>query len=361
MNTELAVIGSGPAGLTAAIEAARYGVEVVIIDENTTPGGQLFKQIHKFFGSKDHKAGIRGIDIGNELLDESEKLGVKILLDTVAWGLFDDHKIGISTQDQSDVIEAKRVVLATGAFENTLAFPGWTLPGVIGAGAAQTIMNIHRVRPGKGVLMVGSGNVGLIVSYQMLLAGIEVVGVVEFLPQFTGWHVHAAKIIRESVPIYTSSTIIRAEGDECVEKVEIAKIGENCKPIIETSRTIDVDTVCLAVGLRPRTRLTEMIDCGMKYLPVLGGFVPIHDDNMETTVKDFYVAGDLAGCEEACTALEEGRLAGIAVAKSLGFVNGNEAEKEKRKVLDSLNDLRLGSFGQMRKDAKDELIRVGEA
>jgi hypothetical protein len=98
----------------------------------------------------------------------------------------------------------------------------------------------------------------------------------------------------------------------------------------------------------------------MKYIQILGGFVPVHDDNMETTVKDFFIAGDLAGCEEACTALEEGRLAGLSVARSLGYTKNNEAEKEKSKILENLNDLRLGSFGQMRMEAKNELMRVEE-
>ena len=323
MNTELAVIGSGPAGLAAAIEAARYGVKVSVIDENATAGGQLFKQIHKFFGSDEHWAGIRGIDIGDILLKQSKELGIRMVLDAVVWGIFEDHKLGISSKKSSDIISAKKVIIATGAYENTLTFPGWTLPGVIGAGAAQTIMNVHRVRPGRRVLMVGSGNVGLIVSYQMLLAGIEVAGIVEFLPHIGGYLVHAAKVMRECIPIYTSSTIIKAEGDDCVKRVVITNVDNKGKPLLETAQTLEIDTVCLSVGLRPRTRLVEMLGCRLKYIPVLGGFVPVHNEDMEKTVKDFYIAGDLTGVEEASTALEEGKLAGIAVAESLGYLKKN--------------------------------------
>ena len=134
-KTELAVIGAGPAGLCAAIEAARNGVEVTVIDENNKPGGQLFKQIHRFFGSEEHLAGTRGFEIGNRLLEEAACCDVRTMLDTVVWGVFPDIKIGISDGRGVSVIEAKKIIIATGAIENAVAFPGWTLPGIMGAGA----------------------------------------------------------------------------------------------------------------------------------------------------------------------------------------------------------------------------------
>ena len=357
VKTELAVIGSGPAGLSAAIEAAKYGVKTIIIDENLKAGGQLFKQIHKFFGSEQHWAGVRGIEIGNILLEKVKDLKIKLLLDTIAWGLFEDNKIGISNNKEgSGLIEAEKIIVATGAFENTATFPGWTLPGIIGAGAAQTMMNVNRVKPGNRVLMVGSGNVGLIVSYQMLLAGIEVVGIVEFLPKIGGYFVHAAKVIREQVPIYLSSTIVEAIGQEFVEKAIIANVDGKGNPIKDTSVELDVDTICLSVGLRPRNKLLDLIGCKMKFLPELGGFVPAHNENMETSIKGFYIAGDLTGVEEASTAIEEGRLAGIAVAESLGYCKKDDVKKIKKDILARLNDLRLGPFGEFRNAAKKKLI-----
>ena len=279
------------------------------------------------------------------------------MLDTIVWGLFDDHRIGISTKKESDVILADKFVIATGAYENTLIFPGWTLPGVIGAGAAQTMMNVHRVKPGKRILMVGSGNVGLIVSYQMILAGIDVVGIVEIMPNIGGYLVHAAKVMRECVPIYLTNTVLRAEGKDFVEKAFIARVDKKGKAIAGTEVELEVDTICLSVGLHPRTRLLEMVGCKMKFLPELGGFIPIHNENMETSIKDFYIAGDLSGVEEASTALEEGRLAGISVAESLGNIKSSDAKKSNKSILERLNDLRLGPFGQYRNDAKKILIK----
>ena len=158
IQTRLAIVGAGPAGLSAAIEAAKAGVKVSLFDENATPGGQLIKQIHKFFGSKDHKAGVRGVDIGKMILKEAYDLSVDIHLDTVVWGVFDQNILAILEKGQFRKVFPEKLILATGASENTIVFEGWTLPGVMGAGAAQTMMNLHRVLPGKRVLMVGSGN-----------------------------------------------------------------------------------------------------------------------------------------------------------------------------------------------------------
>ena len=354
---ELAVVGGGPAGLAAAIEAAKAGVKVSLFDENEKPGGQLFKQIHKFFGSKEHQAGIRGHDIGYQLLNECQKVGVDTRLNTVVWGI-EDNKIGIVNEKASRIVDAKRIIVATGASENPLSFPGWTLPGVMGAGAAQTMMNVDRVLPGTKVLMVGSGNVGLIVSYQLLLAGAEVVAVVEALPKIGGYIVHAAKLRRAGVPILTSTSILEARGKEAVKEATICSLDEKLCPLEGCERTLKVDLICLAVGLSPLAELCWMAGCKFKYLPELGGFVPLHDENMRTTLSYLYVVGDVAGVEEASSALEEGKLAGVSVAEELGYLKKDEAEEEKDRIRKRLSSLRLGPFGDMRAKAKLELMRA---
>ena len=123
-TTDIAVIGAGPAGLSCAVEAARAGAQVTVLDENLKPGGQLFKQIHKFFGSREHKAGIRGFRIGQQLLEETEKLGVEVLLDAAVYGIYEDRLIAYITDGKDHTIKAKKIVMATGASENALAFPG---------------------------------------------------------------------------------------------------------------------------------------------------------------------------------------------------------------------------------------------
>lgn len=357
IETDLAIIGAGAAGLSAAVQAANAGVKVLVIDENSLPGGQLFKQIHKFFGSKDHKAGVRGIAIGEALLSQVEQAGARVMLNSVAYGYFPKSGIGVVHNGRIYLIQAKKLVLAAGAKENYMAFPGSTLPGVMGAGAAQTMINISRVLPGRKVLMLGSGNVGLIVSYQLMQAGAQVVALVEAAPKITGYGVHAGKLRRAGVPILVGHTIKRILGQEQVEAVEIVALDERWNPIDGSEQLLEADTVCLAVGLNPLSELAWQAGCRFTYIPALGGHVPLHDENMETSVPGIYVAGDIAGVEEASSAMEEGNLAGIAAAQALGYLDDPRARERKKLVRQRLNALRAGSFGQVRRDCKEMLLR----
>ncbi|MDO4545540.1 MAG: FAD-dependent oxidoreductase, partial [Bacillota bacterium] len=260
---EVVVIGGGPSGMAAAIEAAKRGAKVLVIDSNQKAGGQLFKQIHKFFGSSAHRAGIRGIDIGNELLTEAKENGVEIWLNSVVIGLFDEKTVAIEIgTDDTDkkvvTVQAEKIVIASGASENVVRFKGWTLPGVIGAGAAQTMVNINRVLPGEKVLMIGTGNVGLIVSYQLMQGGADVVALVEAAPKIGGYAVHASKITRAGVPIKTRHTVIEARGENRVEQAVIGQVDENWQIIPGTEEVLDVDTICIAAGLKPLTELAMM-------------------------------------------------------------------------------------------------------
>ncbi len=356
-HVELAIIGAGPAGLSAAIEAASAGVQTMVFDENQKAGGQLFKQIHKFFGSRAHQAGARGIDIGKNLLQDVQASGALVSLESAVWGIFKDKTLGVVTNGTNRMVRADRILLATGATENVLAFPGWTLPGVMGAGAIQTMINVHRVLPGRRVLMVGSGNVGLIVSYQLLQAGAEVTALVEAMDRIGGYAVHACKVKRAGTPILTRHTVKEVAGDGKVQQATIVRVDETCKPRDGTERVLDVDVVCLACGLSPLAELAWMAGCRFTDVAPLGGLLPVHDENMETSVPGIYIAGDIAGIEEASTAIEEGRLAGLAIAESLGYIGGGEAAERKRVVAERSEQLRDGPFGTTRREAKEELIR----
>lgn len=355
-SVELAIVGAGPAGLAAGYEAARAGVSVLVIDENHRPGGQLFKQIHKFFGSRRHLAGVRGYDIGARLLDDLTEHGVEVWLNSAVFGLFEGKVLVMDRRGEKALVQAENIILATGASENALSFPGWTLPGVMSAGAAQTLISIYRVLPGKRVLMVGSGNVGLIVSYQLMQAGADVAALVEAAPRIGGYAVHAAKIRRAGVPIYTSTTILEATGSDQVNGAVLAAVDDSFRPVPGTERTVEVDTICLAVGLTPLAELAWMAGCEFAFSPRLGGHVPLHDENMMTTCDGIYVAGDITGVEEASTAMEEGRLAGIAVAERLGRIDPAQASKLKEEIRVRMAALRTGPFGEGRKLAKEQLL-----
>ena len=352
ISTDIVVIGGGAAGLHAANEAAKRGAQVHLIDENRRPGGQLFKQIHKFFGSHRHYAGIRGLTIGQRLLKETAANGVHVLLNSYVFEITSKEVGVVQDNAKFDWLQTKAIILCCGASEKMIMFPGWTLPGVMGAGAAQTLINVHRVLPGKKFLMVGSGNVGLVVAYQILQAGGEVVAILEALPHVGGWQVHAAKVQRLGVPIRLAHSIQAATGNGRVQSATIAALDEHWQMLPGSQQQIDIDVICVAAGLKPNIELPIMAGCETLFLTELGGRVPIHDANMETTQPGIYVAGDCAGVEEASTAIESGRLAGIAAAEKLGIISQNDARNIKTQIHEVLQQLRAGPFGVERVRAK---------
>ncbi|WP_243276254.1 NAD(P)/FAD-dependent oxidoreductase [Clostridium tyrobutyricum] len=351
LEKEIVIIGAGPAGLSASIEASRAGAKVLIVDSNIKPGGQLFKQIHKFFGSSAHKSGTRGINIGKDLVSQAEENGVEIWLRSTVIGLFPGNKVGIERGGDNEkkeliTIKAGKIIIATGASENAVRFKGWTKPGVMGAGAAQTMVNVNYVRPGNKVVMVGSGNVGLIVSYQLMQAGCEVAALVEAAPKIGGYAVHAAKIRRAGVPIYVKHTITEVRGKDRVEEVIISEVNEKFEPIHGTEKSIKADVVAIGAGLKPSIELARLLNCELTFNPVFGGNIPIHNKDMETSNEGVYIAGDVTGVEEANTALEEGRIAGISAANKLGYIDDDTANINKEEIWKRLKGLRLGPFGE---------------
>ncbi|MBW2004284.1 MAG: FAD-dependent oxidoreductase [Deltaproteobacteria bacterium] len=300
-NTEVLIIGGGPAGLSAALQLGERGIKTIIVDDKDRLGGKLVLQTHKFFGSIDDcYAGTRGIEIAKILQDKIGKYSsVKVWLNSIALYVFSDKKVGIVTNNnQYRIVKPKIVLNAAGAREKSLIFPGNTLPGIYGAGAFQTLVNRDLVKPAKRIFVVGGGNVGLIAAYHALQAGIEVVGVVEALPECGGYQVHADKIKRLGVPIYTRHTILSADGEEHVESVTVCEIDNNLKAIADTKKTYECDTILIAVGLNPVNEFYEEAkQAGMKV----------------------FAAGDAKEIAEASSAMFNGKIAGLEVSRELGI------------------------------------------
>ena len=325
VKTELLIIGSGPAGLCGAIAAASNGVKTLVIDDGIDAGGQLPKQTHKFFGHEDFYASERGYKIGEKLVDECKKVGVRIKQQTNIAGIYEDTVVAYDRENNTtERIETDYILIATGASEKFVNFENNMLPGIYGAGAVQTLMNQYGVLPGNNVLIVGSGNIGLIVAYQLIQAGARVKGIVEISDKIGGYAVHANKIKRLGVPIYLNYTIKAAIGDERVKGAVIVKVDKSFRPLPETERELVVDTICLAVGLTPSVELAAQAGAKIEYVGLLGGYVPVRDANMRTTVNNVFVAGDLSGVEEASTAMIEGEIAGYKIAEEIKGVNLDE-------------------------------------
>ena len=317
-EVEALILGGGPAGLSAAIELGKLGVDTLIVDDKSNLGGKLLLQTHKFFGSvEDSHAGTRGFQIARILEEEVRKLdSVEAWLNTTAVGVFSDCIVGVVKGNLYRKIKPQRLLVATGAREKMLSFPGNTLPGVYGAGAFQTLVNRDLIRSSDRILIVGGGNVGLIAGYHAIQAGIHVAALVEALPRVGGYKVHADKLKRLGVPIHTSHTVVSASGNERVEKVTIAALDSNWKVMPGTHKTFDVDTVLIAVGLAEVNEFyTKAGDWGMAV----------------------YSAGDAGEIAEASAAMFTGKIRGLKIAASLGLYRGDipKAWEEKERVLKS--------------------------
>jgi sarcosine oxidase subunit alpha len=222
LETEVLVIGAGPAGLSATKMMGENNIKVILIDDKAQLGGKLVLQTHKFFGSqKDVYAGKRGINIAKILGDSVQSLTtVDVWLNSVCLAVFSDGLVGILRDNKKyALVKPKYLLVATGAREKMLVFPGNTLPGVYGAGAFQTLVNRDLIKASEKVFIVGGGNVGLIAGYHAIQAGIEVIALIEALPQCGGYKVHEDKLKRLGVPILTNHTIVSANGEKYVESI----------------------------------------------------------------------------------------------------------------------------------------------
>ncbi len=304
LKVPVLILGGGPAGLSAAIELGKLGIPTLLIDDKNRLGGKLVLQTHRFFGSINAVyAGTRGIDIAARLQTEVNQYPlVTIWAQSTALAVFSDKKVGILREGKEYVLVSPEVLLvATGAREKSLTFPGNSLPGVFGAGAFQTLLNRDLVKPSENLFIIGGGNVGLIAGYHALQAGIQVVGLVEALPECGGYKVHKDKLSRMGVPIYTSHTVLSANGKETVESITIAKVGSDFKPIAGTEKSFACDTVLVAVGLDPVNEFyIKAKDFGLTALS----------------------AGDAEEIAEASAAIFSGKIKGLEIASLLGHATG---------------------------------------
>ncbi len=293
------IIGGGPSGLSAAIELEKLGIPTILVDDKNSLGGKLLLQTHKFFGSEeDSQAGTRGNDIAFNLADQVLNAEhIDVWTGSTAIFIFKDKKVGIYKQGTYCFVKPKVILICTGARENFLKFKGNTLPGIYGAGAFQTLVNRDLIKPTEKLFIIGGGNVGLIAGYHAIQAGIEVVGLVEAAPSCGGYKVHADKLIRLGVPIYTSHTILAAEGGDKVNSIVIAEIDKNFQAIPGTEQEFDCDTILIAVGLEPINEFAKQA---------------------EKAEIPFFAAGDALEIAEASSAMFNGKIAGLKVANHLG-------------------------------------------
>lgn len=346
-DIKLVVIGAGPAGIEAAVTAASAGAEVALIDSSPRPGGQYYKQIPDSFSVDDKTDHFTQ---GQKLLQKLASSRVRVYQNTLVWGVFEASKpamycLTLHGPDAPERLNAKAVILANGAYDCSIPFPGWDLPGVMTTGAALTMIKNQRVIPGKRVILTGTGPLQLAAAANLALVGAEVVGVLEsaknlvgraipYLPALWGqWDRmiegmgYMKTMAGARVPYRLGRAVIEARGDEKVSEVVYAKLDSEGKPVPGTEKTEKVDIVLMGYNVTPATEFFRLLECDMSYNPKRGGFVPRRSETLETSRPGIFGAGDCAGIGGAPMSMIEGRIAGYAAAVRLGHSGNGQLAK----------------------------------
>jgi thioredoxin reductase/bacterioferritin-associated ferredoxin len=375
---EIIVVGAGPAGLSAAISAAEAGAKVLVIDENPNLGGQIYRQVPEPFRIDPENLSGDQFE-GQKMIERARSLPIEFLSDTVVWGIFDGRQLSVVTAGKKGAeLWAEKLILAPGAYERPVPFPGWTLPGVMTAGGVQNLLKLQWVVPGKRFLLVGTGPLQLVVASQLIRSGAHIVGIADAaslhgawrcLHRLWGeWHIlrqgagYLWDIFKKGVPFLRSHAILRAEGNGQVERAVTCDIDENWHPIPGTERAWDVDTICVGYGFISSVELAALAGCRIRYEAKWGTWIPEHDDHMRTSVPGVYVAGDGAGLGGSIVAAHEGCIAGFNAAMELGYLSDRRTHpasssyrrlqslRKFRAVLDSIGEFRTGLYDVIQDD-----------
>lgn len=344
---EVVVVGAGPAGITAAVEASRAGARVRLIDEGPAVGGQIYRQL---------ATGLRPGSGANGYGAESAPLfaslaasGVEVWSDTEVWGIFPDRVLAIYRGGRSMRVQAGALVLATGAYDRPVAFPGWTLPGVVTAGGTTALIKSQRIIPGRRALLAGTGPLLLAAAAALVRGGADIAGIAvaasrtAFLgllrrPAALGKAIDVlATLKRAGVPMWNGHGIVRVEGRDGVERAVVAQWDAAWHPVPGTERVIDVDTVVVGYGLMASSELAQLAGCDVTYHAGQGGWVPVTapDRFMATSVPGVFVAGDGAGVAGAEAGKLQGVLAGLGAARHAGkLTDGDAAARAKAPLRD---------------------------
>jgi thioredoxin reductase len=336
LTPELLVVGGGPAGLAAAAAAADAGVGVLLVDERGGLGGQYYKQPAGSFALDparlDHQ-----YRAGRALIERTRQAGVQVLSGARIWGAAGPEEFYAARGEQRWTIRPQRAVLATGAYERAVPFPGWTLPGVLTTGAGQSLLRAYQVAPGARVLIAGNGPLNVQLAAELVRAGAHVVGLVELADLTRPRHAgdlarmavaspglvrdgagYLATLRRARVPMLTGRAVIRVEGTDRAQRAIVARIDASGRPVGGTERSFDVDAVCVGLGFMPGNELARLLGAAHRIDPHTGGYVIERSGNGRTSLDAVWVIGDSGEVRGAKVAEAVGLLAGADVARSLG-------------------------------------------
>ena len=292
---EIVIIGGGPAGLAAAISAKQSGVnDILIVERDRRLGGILNQCIHNGFGLHTFKEELTGPEYAQRFIDEVADLGIEYKLNTMVVDIEGDKVLTIMNSTDGLVkLKAKAIVLAMGCRERprgALNIPGCRPAGIYSAGTAQRFVNIEGFMPGRENVILGSGDIGLIMARRLTLEGIDVVGVYELMPYPNGLYRNIKNCLDDfNIPLHLSTTVTKINGIDRVQSIEVTKVDENLQPVEGTEETIECDTLLLSIGLIPENELSKK--AGVELNPVTNG--PLVDDSLETNVAGIFACGNV--------------------------------------------------------------------
>jgi thioredoxin reductase len=331
---DVAIVGGGAAGVAAAIGAARNGAKkIVVLDREVELGGVLQQCIHNGFGVHMFNEELTGPSYSERLVEEMNKFDIEVKLESIVMKITKDKEVNyMNEKDGYGIIKAKSIVTSVGCRERTIhqiEIPGKRLTGIMNAGMAQRYLNIDGYMVGKRVIILGSGDIGLIMARRMTLEGSHVVGVVELLPYSNGLNRNIAQCLLDfDIPLYLSHTVTSVSGDQRLEKVVISEVDEKYQPIPGTEKEFDVDTLLLSVGLIPENHMLREI--GVEINPKTQG--AIVDNHYQTSVKGVFACGNSLHVHDIVDwASEEGIEAGKFAA--ISALNKNPDTKDQIEVL----------------------------
>jgi len=335
MTTDVLILGGGPAGLAAAYEVASRGHKATIVDEARALGGQLRSQTQTIDPMPAPLAGLRGFELAAKLAGCLQGLPVEYLLQCEAIGLYADGSIGVSNGQRIAKLAPRSIVVATGAAESPVAFPGWTLPGVMTIGAAQILINRERVYPGKRTFVIGSTDMALVVAKQLYDVGVEVLGVVEAAKHLNARDGQTIKAFRETaIPLLLQTNIVSVSGRKKVEEVSLRPTDGN-----SIEQRYQVDFVCLDGGRHPILEAFAMLKCQFAYEKALGGWLPCYTSDFECSVSGIFAAGQGAGITGHAGVCLTGAIAGIGAVDYLEEGTTPERQSSKQKYWSELEQL----------------------
>ena len=318
MKVELVIIGGGPAGLAAAVGAYDAGCRsILILERDDRLGGILNQCIHNGFGLHTFQEELTGPEYAARFITEVQKREIPVKLGTMVLSISKDRRVTAVNRTEGLLeIEAGAIILAMGCRERSrgaLNIPGYRPAGIFSAGTAQRLVNVEGKMPGKRVVILGSGDIGLIMARRMTLEGAKVLAVAELLPYSGGLKRNIVQCLHDfDIPLYLSHTVVNIEGKERVEAVTIAEVGPDRRPIAGTEIRYECDTLLLSCGLIPENELTR--DLGAAISPVTNG--PVVSNRLETSVPGIFAAGNVLHVHDLVDFVsQEAALAGRCAAE----------------------------------------------